>query len=132
MSILFSLSNIFQSSPIVCLEDLHVVEEATRVVAQLVRPQHRGQDLLRVGEEGAVADKSEDLLLLILDAHKVRLLSNGDSNPIVFVISLWTIGFAITWDHNTKIILSKGSWILIIHSIIQKVLLLTFLSDCLT
>ena len=89
------MSNIFQSSPVVCLEDLHVVEEATRVVAQLVRPQHRGQDLLCEGEERAVADESKDLLLLVLNTHKDRLLSNGDSNPIVFVISLWTIGFAM-------------------------------------
>ena len=78
-------SDILESSPVVGLEDHHVVQKAAGAVAQLVRPRHRGQHLLGHCQERAVADETENLLLLVLDTN-ILLVSGVVLTQLLFII----------------------------------------------
>ena len=70
---IFPQPHVLEGSPVVCVEDHHVVQEAAGVVTQLVRSGHGAQHLLGHREEGTVLDKAEHLLLLLLNTCKLLL-----------------------------------------------------------
>ena len=77
---IFPQPHVLEGSPVVCVEDHHVVQEAAGVVTELVPPPHRAQDLLGHREEGAVLDEAQDLALLLLDTAECLL--SGNENPV--------------------------------------------------
>ena len=70
---IFPQPHVLEGSPVVCVEDHHVVQEAAGVVTQLVRSGHGAQHLLGYREEGTVLDKAEHLLLLLLNTCELLL-----------------------------------------------------------
>ena len=76
---IFPQPDVPQSCPVVRLEDHHVVQETAGVVAELLRPPHRAQDLLGHREEGAVLDEAQDLALLLLNTAEFLLRGNKTS-----------------------------------------------------
>ena len=72
---IFPQPHVLEGSPVVCVEDHHVVQEAAGVVTQLVRAGDGAEDFLGDREEWTVLDESQHLLLLLLDAGE--LLERG-------------------------------------------------------